>query len=189
MKSDKSYQWNAADYAQHSSAQLKWAEELIKKLNLRGDEMVLDIGCGDGKITAGIAEMLPDGRVLGIDSSREMVSLASRSYPEKTFPNLSFQMLDVRDLDHDNRYDVVFSNAVLHWCLDHQPILRRIKTSLKPRGRMLLQMGGKGNAQDILNILDELQLLDKWSSFFVDFSFPYGFYDAELYRQWLEEGA
>ena len=58
----KNYQWNAADYAQHSSQQFKWACELTEKLHLHGDETVLDIGCGDGKVTAAIAARLPKGR-------------------------------------------------------------------------------------------------------------------------------
>ena len=74
--SERKYQWDAADYAQHSSEQFKWACELIEKLHLRGDETVLDIGCGDGKATAAIATQLPEGRVIGIDNSPEMVALA-----------------------------------------------------------------------------------------------------------------
>ena len=65
----KTSDWNARDYAAHSAAQQEWARELIDTLRLRGDEAVLDIGCGDGRATALIAERLPDGSVLGVDNS------------------------------------------------------------------------------------------------------------------------
>ena len=76
-----SYRWDAADYARSSSAQQGWALELIDKLALAGDETVLDIGCGDGKVTAELARRLPRGHVTGVDSSAEMVGAARVSWP------------------------------------------------------------------------------------------------------------
>ncbi|NEO17016.1 MULTISPECIES: class I SAM-dependent methyltransferase, partial [unclassified Moorena] len=73
-------QWNADDYANNSSAQLNWAKELIKKLSLMGNETLLDIGCGDGKITAKFASIINNGSVLGIDSSQTMVELARKTF-------------------------------------------------------------------------------------------------------------
>lgn len=185
MKSDQSYQWDADDYTVHSTAQKEWAEELIQKLHLMGNESVLDVGCGDGKITAAIAALVPDGCVLGIDSSENMISSASRHLQKDQIPNLSFQVLDVNHLDHVDKYHIVFSNAALHWCVDHQNLLNRIRASLKPGGRMLLQMGGKGNAEGILRVLDELMPEPEWVRFFSQFTFPYGFYDPEQYKKWL----
>ena len=75
------YKWDALDYAKSSSAQQQWARELIGKLQLKGDETLLDIGCGDGKVTAEIAACLPMGSVLGVDSSAEMIALAQSQYP------------------------------------------------------------------------------------------------------------
>lgn len=69
-----SYTWNALDYAKHSSAQQTWAREMIRKLSLKGDDRVLDVGCGDGKVTAEIAGLLPHGSVVGIDSSEAMIT-------------------------------------------------------------------------------------------------------------------
>ncbi|HZL65322.1 MAG TPA: methyltransferase domain-containing protein [Thermoleophilia bacterium] len=73
--------WDARDYAAHSCAQLGWARELIEKLRLRGDEDVLDIGCGDGRATALIAERLPRGSVLGVGNSASMIALAEEQFP------------------------------------------------------------------------------------------------------------
>lgn len=79
--------WNPEDYAKNSDAQLKWAKELKQSLNLQGDESVLDVGCGDGKITANFATTLPRGRVVGIDSSPDMIAYATRTYAAHVYPN------------------------------------------------------------------------------------------------------
>lgn len=177
--------WSPEDYARHSSAQLGWARELIAKLGLRGDETVLDIGSGDGKVTAALAGALPRGNVIGIDSSQDMVDLASRSHPSSDHPNLAFQRMDAREIKFHDRFDLAFSTAALHWVIDHRPVLRGVARSLKPGGRLLFQMGGKGNAQDILAVLDCATLRKVWHTSFRDFPFPYGFYSPEEYAPWL----
>jgi trans-aconitate methyltransferase len=179
------YSWDAEDYVKHSSVQHEWAKELIPKLRLSGDETLLDIGCGDGRVTAVLAACLPRGHVVGIDSSEEMISLASRSYPKDRYPNLFFQRMDARELTFRERFDCVFSNATLHWVIDHRPVLYGVNRSLKKSGRLLFQMGGKGNAEDIIAVLDELINEDRWKPFFDGFSFPYGFYEPKEYKTWL----
>ena len=146
------HKWNAADYADNSSAQAKWGREIISRLKLRGDETVLDIGCGDGKLTAALARQLPRGSVLGIDNSPEMVRYAAKSFPAAKFPNLSFKVCDARRLAFADKFDLVVSFSTLHWVKDHMPILRGIRRGLKSGGKALLQFGGKGNAADILAV-------------------------------------
>ncbi len=75
--------WNAADYAANSVVQQTWARELIAKLNLRGDEHILDVGCGDGKVTAEIARAVPHGSVTGIDASPQMIAFAKKTFPDE----------------------------------------------------------------------------------------------------------
>ena len=99
--------WNPSDYAAHSSAQESWARELVEKLALAGHEHVLDIGCGDGRITAGIARRVPDGRVVGADSSGEMVRHAEETFPPERHPNLSFVKADARVLPFRDEFDKI----------------------------------------------------------------------------------
>jgi len=132
--------WNAEEYAQHSSAQAHWARELIGKLALRGYETLLDIGCGDGKISAEIARIVAIGRVTGLDSSAEMIRLAAESFPREQYPNLTFVRQDATAIHLEEVFDVVFSNAALHWVRDHVAVLRGIRHCLRPRGRILLQI-------------------------------------------------
>ena len=138
--------WNAADYAANSTVQQSWARELIAKLHLRGDEHLLDVGCGDGKVTAEIARAVPRGSVTGIDASAEMIAFAKKTFPQKGLPNLEFHVMDAREIELNKQFDLVFSNAALHWVDDHQRFLQGASAVLKPGGRLVVSCGGKGNA-------------------------------------------
>ncbi len=142
--------WDAQEYAQYSHAQKIWAEELIETLSLHGTEDILDLGCGDGKVTALLAEAT-HGHVLGVDKNESMIALAQKSYT-----NIAFQVMDATTLHFDNAFDVVFSNAVLHWVDDHEAVARGIYRALKPHGKIMLQFGGYGNAERILEIMDDM---------------------------------
>jgi trans-aconitate 2-methyltransferase len=181
------YKWDAEDYKDSSSAQIKWARELLSKLDLKGDERILDIGCGDGKITAEIANRVSSGSALGIDNSEEMIKCSLKNYPSEKHPNLDFKVIDAQNLPFNREFDVVFSNAALHWVIDHLRVLQGIKKSLKPHGRILLQMGGKGNAAEILVVLDRIISKDTWGKYFQIFSFPYGFHGPDDYNLWLQQ--
>lgn len=186
VHSVKSCQWNAAAYAANSSVQQSWARELIAKLDLGGDEHVLDVGCGDGKVTAEIARAVPRGRVLGLDASREMVAFARRTFPPSKISNLKFQVFDAREIGFvSGRFDLVFSNAALHWVDDHEAILRGAASVLRPGGRLVVSCGGKGNAQDVFLALRPEMRLRRWSGFFRKMPAPYFFYSPADYERWL----
>jgi trans-aconitate 2-methyltransferase len=177
------YAWDAKDYAKNSTNQFQWAKELIPKLALNGSEALLDIGCGDGKITAEIASCLPNGKAVGVDSSQEMIHLAQNSF--KDCKNLTFRVLDAQKLGFQGEFDRIFSNAALHWILDQKTVLQGVQKSLRHGGRVLFQMGGKGNAKEVLDVFDDLLVDKKWKGFFEGFSFPYAFLGAEQYRALL----
>ena len=187
MSQEKPYSWNAQDYSRNSKNQFQWAKELIPKLKLRGNEALLDIGCGDGKITAEIAQSLPHGYVVGVDSSPQMINLAKDSQPKEQHPNLSFELMDARNLRFKEEFDVVFSNAALHWILDQKSVLNGVHRSLKPKGRLLFQMAGKGNAGAVLELFDKLIALPRWQHYFEGFSFPYAFLNPQEYSQLLAD--
>lgn len=179
-------QWDAADYARHSQAQQQWARELLGKLALTGNERVLDIGCGDGKVTAEIARLVPSGSVLGVDASPEMISFAIAAHATVGgASNLSFAQADARSLPFIDEFDVIFSNATLHWVIDHRPVLAGIARSLRPGGRILLQMGGKGNAASVAKVVSRVCAQPEWAGFFRSFSSAWGFYGPDEYRVWL----
>jgi trans-aconitate methyltransferase len=176
---------DARDYVAHSSAQQEWARELIAKLRLRGDEDVLDIGCGDGRATALIAERLPQGSVLGVDKSANMIALAAEQFPRAAHPHLTFRRMDAIRLDLPHAFDVAFSTAALHWMDDHEAMLRGVRSCLRPGGRLLFQMGGRGNIVEALAVVDGVIARSRWRGFFDGFIPPYHFYSPEEYEEWL----
>ncbi|MCC7146303.1 MAG: methyltransferase domain-containing protein [Phycisphaeraceae bacterium] len=185
QRMEPKFQWNAGDYAAHSSAQEAWAAALMDSLQLRGHETVLDIGCGDGKITAKIAGLLPQGRVVGVDQSPQMLEFAREKHGHKA--NLSFAAADARVLGFQEEFDVVFSNACLHWVVYHGPVVAGIARALKGGGRFVLSMGGRGNAAAVIRVVDDVCRTDRWRKYFADFKFPYGFHGPEDYRVWARQ--
>ena len=182
---NSTYHWNAQDYAKNSTNQFQWARELIPKLKLEGKETILDLGCGDGKVTAELANLLPNGKIIGVDNSEKMISLAKNTFRQESFPNLIFQVMDARKLTFQSEFDLAFSNAALHWIVDQEAVLAGVYRSLKRLGRLLFQMAGKGNAKDILSIINELSGIEPWKTFFSNMIFPYGFYNIEEYKTFL----
>jgi trans-aconitate methyltransferase len=181
----KILKWNAAEYAANSVVQQRWARELIAKLNLQGDEHVLDLGCGDGKVTAELARAVPRGTVTGIDASAEMIQFAKKTFPKSALSNLHFQIADAREIRFAKKFDLVFSNAALHWVDDHESILRGASAVLKPGGRLVVSCGGKGNAHDVFLALRPEMRLNRWREFFRQMPLPYFFYAPADYEKWL----
>jgi trans-aconitate methyltransferase len=177
--------WNAAAYAANSVVQQSWARELIAKLGLRGNEHILDVGCGDGKVTAEIARALPHGLVVGTDASAEMIGFARKTFPAKQNPNLKFQVMDAREIQFAHQFDLVFSNAALHWVDDHEAILSGASAALKSGGRLVVSCGGKGNAHDVFLALRPEMRLKRWCEFFRKMPMPYFFYAPGDYEKWL----
>jgi len=177
--------WNPRDYAANSTAQLAWARELLAIVRLQGHEHVLDVGCGDGKITAEIARALPRGQITGVDSSAEMIQFAQATFPAAEFPNLDFQQMDARVLRFPEPFDILFSNAALHWVDDHPAFLEGAARSLKPGGRLIISCGGRGNAQEVFKSLCATLRLKRWRSFFRRLTAPYFFHGPEAYENWL----
>jgi len=135
--------WNPTDYHEHSYPQYALALGLFKRLRLNGNERILDVGCGDGKVTAELATRAPHGSVLGIDSSPDMIEFAQRMFPRSAHSNLSFRYGDAARLTFRNEFDVVVAFASLHWIKDLPIALRGIKQSLTPDGRLVAQIVAK----------------------------------------------
>ncbi len=123
--------------SQHSYPQYAFALGLLERLRLNGDERILDVGCGDGKVTAALAARVPRGSVLGIDASPDMIAFARTMFPESAHPNLSFRYGDAAKLTFRHEFDIVVAFASLHWVKDLPTALRGIKQSLAPVADLL----------------------------------------------------
>jgi trans-aconitate methyltransferase len=177
-------QWDAADYAGHSRGQFGWALSVIDRLGLAGHERVLDVGCGDGKVSAAIAARLPRGRVVGVDRSAEMIDLAARTWT-RSGGNLSFFVRDAQALDLAAEFDVAFSNAAIHWMGELPAVLRGIAGALESGGRAFLSMGGRGTAPLVFEALERFQRDRRWSGYLAGTSAPYHFRGPEEFSSAL----
>ncbi len=171
-------EWKASAYAENSKGQAVWAKELIEKMALRGDESILDIGCGDGKITEMLSH-LTRGEVVGVDFSPEMIG-----YAKAAFSKPLFMQMDAQALSFNERFDVVFSNAALHWAKDHDAILQGIFKALKPKGRAILQMGGAGNGAKVFEAFH--RIFPAYAEYFEGFESPYTFHSDKTYETLLK---
>jgi trans-aconitate 2-methyltransferase len=134
-------EWDAATYDEVSDPQFEWGMEVLERLDLRGDEVVVDAGCGSGRVTEQLVERLPNGRVIAVDGSEAMVEKAK----ERLGDRADYLVADLVELELPEPVDLVFSTATLHWISDHDRLFRQLHGVLKPGGRLVAQCGGKGN--------------------------------------------
>jgi trans-aconitate 2-methyltransferase len=173
--------WHGADYARHSTLQAAMADEVLSKLPLRGDEQVLDVGCGDGKLTARIAGQLPRGAVLGVDASADMVAYAQQQFGTDSWPNLRFEVADARRLNFGPRFDKVVSFNALHWVPRQDEALTGIRQALKPQGQAHLRLVTRADLTSLEEVAEAVRREPVWEGLFAGFSDPYLRLDAGQY--------
>jgi len=177
--------WDAANYARNSQGQFGWAMANLEKLVLRGDETVLDVGCGDGKVSVEIARKIPNGCVVGIDSSQVMIAAAHEKALESQVSNLTFQVMDAQALTFNEEFEAVFSNSAMHWLPNPQAAVQGIARSLKQGGRLVLSMGGRGTAAVVFASLEIMARDPRWQAFIQNVPSPHRFLGPEEYGPWL----
>lgn len=164
--------WRGADYAQHSSLQEAMAAQALGLLALRGDEHVLDIGCGDGRISARIAaQRVPRGSVCGTDASADMIAFAQRRHGE--VPNLRFAAIDARQLHFDASFDAAVSFNALHWVPDLLPALRGLRAALRPDGKAWVRLVTQGPVISLEAVAEQVRHEAEWAPLLIGFNDPY----------------
>ena len=171
--------WKAEEYFQNSSSQKNAASDLLKFVLIKETDHILDVGCGDGKITAEIANKLSKGSIIGVDLSPAMISFAKAS-----FPSLIFKLKDAMDLDFNSEFDTVFSFTTLQWIQDHKAFLQGAYLALKPSGTLAITMP-LGLPASLEEAVLEIIALPKWSSYFQNFSTGWNFVKQEEYEKLL----
>ena len=145
--------WDARTYSRVGTPMAQWGERLIDRLELRGDETVLDAGCGSGGVTAKLLDRLPQGRVIAVDGSPSMVAAAREALP---VDRVQTQVCDLTALELDEPVDAVFSNAVFHWISDHDRLFAALHAALRPGGQLVAQCGGEGNIAALKAVMREV---------------------------------
>jgi trans-aconitate methyltransferase len=159
-------EWDAKGYDEVDALQ-KWiADKHLARLELEGGERVLDVGCGEGKISAEIAQRLASGSVLGVDRSTRMISFARSHFPKSAYPNLGFETADATALPYRAAFDLVVSFNALHWVRDQEAALRGIHAALAKGGRTFLQFVPQGPRQCLEDVIEETCRRARWAGFF-----------------------
>jgi trans-aconitate 2-methyltransferase len=163
--------WDAAIYDRVSRPQVEMAEAVLERLPLRGDETVLDAGCGSGRVTAMLLERLPDGHVVAVDSAPSMVEHARGALGDRA----TVICASLTELELDEPVDAAFSNAVFHWIADHDALFARLFAALKPGAPLVAQCGGKGNIDAFRRLADEVAAEPPYDEHMRDFAGPWNY--------------
>ncbi len=163
--------WDAAEYDRVSDVQLAWALEQLERVELAGDEVVLDAGCGPGRVTALLADRVPRGRVYGVDVAPSMVEHARRALGNRAV--LSCQ--DLVELSLPEPVDLVFSNATFHWIPDHDALFGALHRALKPGGRLVAQCGGLGNIDRFRRLAEDVAAEEEYRAYFAGWRRPWNY--------------
>lgn len=163
------FEFDGEKYKIASTHQKEWGKSLISQLFLQGNEVILDLGCGDGILTEQLSSIVPNGKVKGIDASIGMIKTAQKIKKD----NLEFIQMDINTMSFKNEFDVIFSNAALHWIKNHQQLLYNSYKALKTGGVILWDFGGAGNCTNFSAVIRRKISEDKYAEFFKDFEWPW----------------
>jgi trans-aconitate 2-methyltransferase len=166
-------EWDAKAYSERSALQRWLADSHLAGLRLDGAERALDIGCGDGWVTAEIARRLPRGSVLGIDPSTRMIDFARAHFAGPDHRNLAFAAGDAAALPYRGEFDLVVSFNALHWVRDQAAALRGIRAALKPTGRAFLEFVPAGPRRSLEDVIEETCAAPRWARYFAGHTPPY----------------
>ncbi len=163
------------------------ADEAFSLLDLRGAESVLDIGCGQGRITREIAARVPEARVVGVDASEKMIAFAREHGAAPPSSNLEFAVAEARHLGFDHEFDRIVSFNALHWIPEQGLALDSIRTAVKPSGFAQLRLVPKGERKSLENVIEETRLSPRWADYFNGFHDPYLHLTPEQYAALAEQ--
>jgi len=174
-----SREWNATLYHQISAPQVSWGKKVLARIALRGDETVLDAGCGTGRLTRELLEALLRGRVVALDVSENMID-AARAYLIPDFGDrVELVCCDLLNLSFHEQFDGIFSTASFHWVRDHEALFHRLYRGLRPGGWLVAQCGGHNNLNRFLARAGGLMQSSPYAQYFAGFQSPWEFSDAE----------
>jgi len=174
-----SREWNSSAYHRLSQPQVSWGKKVLARLRLRGDEIVLDAGCGTGRLTAELLDALPRGRVVGVDLSQNMLGSAREHLLTQSAARVRLVVADLLHLPFAGVFDGIVSTAAFHWVLDHDQLFGNLRHALRPGGWLEAQCGGGPNLMRLRRRADALGATPRFAAFFSGFREPWLYQNAE----------
>lgn len=179
-------EWDARSYHTLSQPQFEWGQRVLASLSLAGNEIVIDAGCGTGRLTALLADRLPDGHVVAIDRSLNMTVVARETLSGRA-RHVDVALADLLALPFSAAFDVIFSTATFHWVLDHDALFAQLGAALRAGGRLHVQCGGGGgNLTRLHDRAHELMASARFAPHFVAWQEPWEYAAPGVTRQRLE---
>lgn len=173
-------EWNASSYHKVSGPQTSWGQKVLDRLTVRGDECVIDAGCGSGRLTGELMERLPRGRIVALDRSWNML-ITARANLRPTFGDrVGFAQVALPQMPFAESIDLVFSTATFHWVRDHAALFRNIHHTLKHGGRLVAQCGGGPNLAHAHSLAEQVMLRARFAPHFASWTGVWEFASAEL---------
>ena len=166
-------QWDGASYDRISAPMEALGREVLARLALGGEEFVLDVGCGSGRITEALIERLPRGRVIAVDASESMVQAARRRLPDA-----DVRVMDALELELDEPADAILSTATFHWISDHARLFQSLRAALRPGGRLVAQCGGEGNIAQLRGRASAVLAQERYAEHFRGWRPPWNYAGA-----------
>jgi len=163
--------WDAELYHRVSDFQFGLGLEVLDRLALRGDETVLDAGCGTGRVTQTLVERLPGGHVIAVDASEDMV----RKARETLRGSVEVRRMDLAELELDRPVDAILSTAVFHWIPDHDRLFAHLHAALRPGGTLAAQCGGEGNVASVTQAVGGVRDTDPFAPYLGGWEGPWRF--------------
>jgi trans-aconitate 2-methyltransferase len=179
------FEFDGDRYKAASRHQKEWGRQLIGELDLEGNECVLDLGSGDGTLTKELALRVHRGNVLGIDASEGMIAAAKKLEGG----NLRFERRNIDEMDFNDEFDVIFSNAALHWVKDHRNLLERCGQALRKDGYLRFNFAGDGNCATLNSVIRRIMLEEQFRSHFTFFEWPWYMPSLVEYERMIKERA
>ncbi|HEY6758319.1 MAG TPA: methyltransferase domain-containing protein [Baekduia sp.] len=178
-------EWDAGRYHGLAQPHQRWGAQILDRLPLRGDETVLDLGCGTGRVTEQLLERLgPDGHVLGIDGSARMVAEAARRLGGD--PRASFERQDLLELVVAPPADAAVSSATFHWIKDHDRLFAHVRGALVEGAPFVAQWGGRGNVANVVRAVLEVSAREPYAPYFAGWPGPWNYAGPEETTERLE---
>jgi len=182
-RSGMAREWNADEYERLADPMTRWGGHVLERLELSGNETVLDAGCGTGRVTEQLLARLPRGRVIGVDGSAAMIAQAAERF--RASPQVSLHTADLLSLDLPQQVDAILSTATFHWILDHDSLFARLARVLKPGGQLVAQCGGAGNIATVRAAITAVMHTAPFQAAFADWQEPWEFAQPQLTAQRL----
>jgi len=177
------FEFDGEKYKRASRHQKEWGNKLIAGLELKGNEAILDLGCGAGELTEQLFMLVPKGKVVGIDASVGMIDTAKKLEKE----NLTLVCMDINDMEFTDCFDVIFSNAALHWVKDHKSLLRNSLTALKTNGIIRWNFAGDGNCSNFFSVVKAVMNKEQYKKYFAMFEWPWFMPSVDEYEELLAD--